>query len=104
METETILKALTKNEDGNLKSLNNLSMIGKEMLYCCVYLLMRSENNSLNLRQMTLPTLEYLLENENIEVNSGHVLNILSNFINNDSCLIDKAKKDEKEEIVNKLC
>jgi hypothetical protein len=61
---------------------------------------MKPEGITLNLYQRTLPTLEYLLENKNIQVNKDQALNILSNFANNDSCLVLKEKNEENKENV----
>ena len=56
---------------------------------------MNPENSNLNLHQKTLPTLEYLLQNNNVQVDRGHVLNTLSNFANNDGFLIYKNVNED---------
>ena len=97
MDEDEILKSLTKNKDGYLKSLDDLSMIGKKILYCCVHMLMRPNNTTLNLDQRTLLTIEYLSENKNIQINTYQVSNILTNFVNNNGCLIVKEKNEENK-------
>ena len=97
MDEDEILKSLTKNKDGYLKSLDDLSMIGKKILYCCVHMLMRPNNTTLKLDQRTLLTIEYLSENKNIQINTYQVSNILTNFVNNNGCLIVKEKNEENK-------
>ena len=100
MEKENLLKLLTKNEDGVLNSLNDLSSLGKKVFYCFVHLLLGSSENTqhLNVYQKVLPTFHYLSENKNIDINRTSALNILSNFVTNGGSLIQSK---EKIQIIN---
>lgn len=95
MEKENLLKQLTKNEDGVLKSLNDLSLLGRNFFYCCVHLLLNSPEKSQNLNvfQKILPTFHYLSQNKNIDINRSNVLKILSNFANNGGSFIETREK-----------
>ena len=100
MEKDNLLKLLTKNEDGVLNSLNDLSSLGKKVFYCFVHLLLGSSENTqhLNVYQKVLPTFHYLSENKNIDINRTSALNILSNFVTNGGSLIQSK---ENIQIIN---
>ena len=95
MGKENLLKLLTKNEDGVLKSLNDLSLLGRNFFYCCLHLLLNSPEKSQNLNvfQKILPTFHYLSQNKNIDINRSNILKILSNFVNNGGSFIETRQK-----------
>ena len=95
MEKVEILKKLTKNEDGILRSLNDLSTIGKKIFYCFVHLFLSSPEDiqNGNVYQKILPTFSHLNESRNIEIDRGNVLNVLSSFVSNGNSLIECTEK-----------
>ena len=93
MDTDFIFKALTKNNDGYLKSLDDLSTHGKVFFYACFHLMVKQKDISPSKHKNTFNTFKILSENVNISVKRNETLTILSKFIDNKGCLIDEKKK-----------
>ena len=92
MDEESIFKSLTVKNDGNLKTLDDLSYYGKVFFYSCVHLMIK-KNEISPLKQNTLDTFKILSENSILKVKRHEVLNILSTFIDNKGFLINNKKK-----------
>ena len=81
MDEESIFKALTKNNDGYLTSLNDLSHYGKVFFYACFHLLVKKKDISPSKHKNTFNTYKTLSENENIFVKRNETLDILSKYL-----------------------
>ena len=100
MDEESIFKALTKNGDGTIQTLDELSQCGKIFFYSCMHLFGKPPGLEPLQHKNTLNTYKVLSENSNIGVLKNEVLDILANFVDSKGSLINKKKKEA--DILNK--
>ena len=94
MEEESF-RFLTKTNDGNLGFSNkNLSIYGEKLLYCAVHNMLKKGNISQKEHnKKTMNTYEVLSNMSDVPLERNKVLNILSNFIDDNGSLINRKKK-----------
>ena len=104
MEEESF-RFLTKTNDGNLGFSNkNLSIYGEKLLYCAVHNMLKKGNVSQKEHnKKTMNTYEVLSNMSDVPLDRNKVLNILSNFIDDNGSLINRKKKRQISQINDRL-
>ena len=104
MEEESF-RFLTKSNDGNLGFSNeNLSIYGEKLLYCAVHNMLKKGNISQKEHnKKTMNTYEVLSNMSDVPLERNKVLNILSNFIDDNGSLINRKKKRQISQINDRL-